>query len=349
MATIKDVAIDAGVAVGTVSKVLNGQYVSDKNKKKVEESVKKLGYQMNYYARGLRASYTYTVAVIVPDILNPFFACLVSYIEKELYRHGYKMFLCQSQKDAEKEAYYLRLVRQNRVDGVIGITFNETEPSLSVDLPMVMIDRHLDADNCCVASDNFHGGELAVQKLVEGHSSRLLFIRTGSRLRSETLKRGQGFESECKKQGVFYEMTDFGDDSDSYSEAAVYGYLKGHMHRGKLSFDGIYTSTDGLALAVLEQLAALGIQVPQDVQVIGHDGLKRMNRGPYLLSSIVQPVEDMARVSVENVLRLIHKEPAASLTVLPVTFAQGWTTRKGKKSKKGNRNDKSDFTGSTQI
>ena len=65
MATIKDVANDAGVAVGTVSKVLNGQYVSAKNKKKVEESVAKLGYEMNYYARGLRAGYTYTAAVIV--------------------------------------------------------------------------------------------------------------------------------------------------------------------------------------------------------------------------------------------------------------------------------------------
>lgn len=331
MATIKDVANDAGVAVGTVSKVLNGQYVSEKNKKKVEASIKKLGYQMNYYARGLRASYTYTVAVIVPNILNPFFACLVSYIERELYQHGYKMFLCQSQKDSEKEAYYLKLVHQNRVDGVIGITFNETEPSLSADVPMVMIDRHLESDNCCVASDNFHGGELAVQKLLAGGSSRLLYIRTGSRLNSETLKRGRGFEAECKKQGVFYTMTDFGDDSESYKEADILAYFSDHLtdsgQQKQLFFDGIYTSTDGLALCILELLQRLGVRVPQDVQVIGHDGLRRMNRGPYLLSSIVQPVEEMARVGVENVLRLIRKEQAEPLTILPVTFAQGWTTR----------------------
>ena len=70
MATIKDVASDAGVAVGTVSKVLNGHYVSPENKRKVEESIERLGYQMNYYARGLKTSYTYTVAVIIPDILR---------------------------------------------------------------------------------------------------------------------------------------------------------------------------------------------------------------------------------------------------------------------------------------
>ena len=73
MATIKDVALDAGVAVGTVSKVINGQYVSEKNRKKVEESIERLGYQMNFYARGLKVRNTYTVAAIVPETINPFF------------------------------------------------------------------------------------------------------------------------------------------------------------------------------------------------------------------------------------------------------------------------------------
>ena len=97
MVTIKDVAQDAGVAVGTVSKVLNGQYVSEKNRIKVEASVKKLGYQMNFYARGLKTKNTYTVAALVPEILNPFFAEWVYYIEQELYKNGYKLLLCNTQ------------------------------------------------------------------------------------------------------------------------------------------------------------------------------------------------------------------------------------------------------------
>ncbi|MCI9123475.1 MAG: LacI family DNA-binding transcriptional regulator [Eubacterium sp.] len=328
MATIKDVANDAGVAVGTVSKVLNGLHVSEENKKKVEASVAKLGYQMNYYARGLRTNDTYTIAVIVPDILNPFFACLVFYIEKELYQRGYKMFLCQSQKDVEKEVYYFKQVYQNRVDGIIGVTYNESEPFLSKDIPMVIIDRHFKTDICCVSSDNFHGGELAVEHLLAGGSSRLLFIRTGSKLESETLKRGQGFEQACLRQKVAYDMVDFGDDSDSYWEAEIFAYLKRHFQNGRLMFDGIYTSTDGLALAVLELLRQMDIQVPRDVQLVGHDGLRRMNRGAYMLSSIAQPVEEMAVASVENVIQLIHKEQVDHLTILPVTFVYGGTTRK---------------------
>ncbi len=326
MVTIKDVASDAGVAVGTVSKVLNGHYVSAENKRKVEESVERLGYQMNYYARGLKTQYTYTVAVIVPDILTPFFACLVYYIEKELYRYGYRTFLCQSMHDAEKDVYYLQLARQNKVDGILGITFNTTELSKAGDIPVVMIDRHLE-NSICVTSDNFNGGELAAGQLIDRGSRNLLFIRSGSLLSSETLKRGDGFAAACRERKIPCQVLDSGDDAGGYNVEGIYGYLREHMSGGKLEFDGIYTSTDGLGLAVLDQLRRLGIQVPQEVQLIGHDGMRQMNRGAYLLSSIAQPIEAMARAAVENVIHLIRKEPVEELTILPVKFVEGGTTR----------------------
>lgn len=328
MATIKDVASDAGVAVGTVSKVLNGHYVSPENKRKVEESIERLGYQMNYYARGLKTSYTYTVAVIIPDILNPFFARLVCAAEQELYKSGYRMFLCQSQSDPEKDSYYLRLARQNKVDGIMGITFNETELSLAGDIPVVMIDRHLQHKVCCVSSDNFHGGELAAKRLIDGGCQKLLFIRSGSHLSSETLKRGEGFASMCREKKTAYEMLDSGDDTGAIDDETIRNYLKERIIDGKASFDGIYTSTDSLALIVLDLLSHLHIRVPEDVQLIGHDGLRQMNRGPYLVSSIAQPIEEMARAAVNNLLKLIRKEPAREMTMLPVEFVEGGTTRK---------------------
>lgn len=271
--------------------------------------------------------YTYTIAVIVPDILNPFFTCLVYYIEKELYKSGYKMFLCQSQREAEKEAYYLRLVRQNKVDGIMGITFNDIGSYLSGDIPVVLIDRHLEKEVCCVASDNFRGGEMAVERLIAGGSRKLIFIRSGSTLSSETLKRGQGFESMCREKNVSYELLDVGDDIDFFDEERICCYLQNHIIDGKLEYDGIYTSTDGLALAVWGQLNRLGIHVPNDVQLIGHDGIRQMNKGAYLVSSIKQPIEEMAKVSVENVIKLIQKKQVKEITILPVSFVEGGTTR----------------------
>lgn len=329
MATIKDVANDAGVAVGTVSKVLNGHYVSPENKRKVEESIARLGYQMNFYARGLKMQQTYTIAVIFPDILNPFFACLACWIEQELYKNGYRMFLCQSQNNAEKDSYFLRLARQNKVDGIMGITFNETELPLAGDIPVVMIDRYFPGKSCCVTSDNFQGGKLAAERLAAGGSRKLAFIRSGTHLSSETLKRGEGFAETCRKMRISYEMMDSGDDVHYYNENIIAGYLREHLSEGKLDMDGIYTSTDGLALVVVEQLRQLNIRVPEDVQVIGHDGLRQMNRGNYMVSSIAQPIEQMAATAVEKMMKLIRKETVKEMTVLPVSFVEGGTTRRG--------------------
>ena len=96
---------------------------------------------------------------------------------------------------------------------------------------------------------------------------------------------------------------------------------------GKMRYDGIYTSTDLLAKALLEQLQGLGVKVPEEVQIVGHDGIRWMNGGEYLVSTIVQPVPEMARKSVELLLKKIRGEEVETLTILPVTFAEGGTTR----------------------
>lgn len=94
-----------------------------------------------------------------------------------------------------------------------------------------------------------------------------------------------------------------------------------------MQYDGIYTSTDWLGLIVLEQMKRLGIKVPEETQLIGHDGLRWMNRGNYMLSTIVQPIKEMAEKSVELIIKKIRGEEIDNLTMLPVTFADGGTTR----------------------
>ena len=96
---------------------------------------------------------------------------------------------------------------------------------------------------------------------------------------------------------------------------------------GKMRYDGIYTSTDLLAIALLEQMQFLGVEVPEEVQLVGHDGMQWMNSGKYLVSTIVQPVPDMARKAVELLLKKIKGEEIETLTILPVEFAEGGTTR----------------------
>ena len=333
MATIKDVALDAGVAVGTVSKVINGQYVSEKNRKKVEESIERLGYQMNFYARGLKVRNTYTVAAIVPETINPFFAIWVYYLEQALYKNGYKMLLCNTQGTIEKEQSYFRMAAQNKVDGIICVTYRDVEEYVQEDIPVVSLDRHFEKKICCVSSDNYHGGELAAEKMISTGSTRLLYMRSGSILPGETMKRGPGFVDYCHAHGVSVETLDLGDDFEIFGDGnssiddVLQEFLIASRKSGKMRYDGIYTSTDSLAWLLLNQTRKLGIRVQEEVQIIGHDGLRMMNRGNYFVSTIVQPVKEMAEKSVEIVLKKIRGEETEMMTILPVKFADGGTTR----------------------
>ena len=227
MPTMKDVAQEAGVALGTVSKVFNGLPVGERYRVKVEAAAKKLGYQVNQYARGLRAGKTFTVALI-------------------------------------------NMVRQNKVDGIIGLTYNPLE--LDESAPFVSIDRVLGPNIPCVAADNFGGGRAAAEKLIELGCRRLAFFRTGSASPSETDRRGDGFEAVCQRQGIpchSIRIQD-GDGMNAFKE-----FIHEHMSGGRSEIDGIFCSTDLLAWRIQHLLAEEGLRVPEDVQIIGFDGVRR--------------------------------------------------------------------------
>lgn len=331
MATVKDVARDAGVSVGTVSRVLNGMHVSEKNRIKVEESIRRLNYEMDYYARGLKVRNTRTMAVIIPDTLNPFFARWVYELEKVISEKKYKMLLCQTQGDEEKEGWYFKMAAQNKVDGIIGITYNHTDAYLSGNFPFVSLDRHFTTEVCCVASDNYRGGVLAAQRLLQDGCRRPVYIRSGSRTSGETLKRGAGFRDTFGAEGIGIEEIDLGCDQERPGDREKIKTLLRQrflQQEGRKTPDGIFVSTDVLACIVCEALEACGLRVPQQVQVIGYDGVRRDYSENYCVSTIVQPMEEMARACVELLLRQIRGERVKNLTIFPVAFAEGGTTRK---------------------
>ena len=125
-ATMKDVAKEAGVALGTVSKVINNINVGQEYKIKVDEAIKKLGYEVDVYARGMKKQKTDTIALIIPNLLNPF-ASFAYYLEVELSKQNFKLLLCNSYGNAEKEVRYINMAKQNKVDGIVGITYSDIE------------------------------------------------------------------------------------------------------------------------------------------------------------------------------------------------------------------------------
>lgn len=321
--TMKDVAREAGVALGTVSKVINGIPVGESYRVRVEEAIKKLNYRVNSYAKGLKSNRTFNVAVMVPNLISPFFSKLVNCINKSLAQRGYRMLLCATDYDPEQEQNYVIMAEQQKVDGIICLSYN---PNLQVseDVPLISIDRYFGAHIPCVASDNYGGGVLAAQTLVKNGCKNLAFMRVGSRLTNEPNKRKDGFINACENMDIPYTLKII-DDGTPYS--AFEEFLQEHLHDGKLDFDGIFCVTDTLAHQIIGSLHRMGLRVPEDVQVIGYDGIRHFGDLDYTCSTIVQPAEEMAEVCVDLVLDKKEDAKAPSLICLPVHYSFGGTTK----------------------
>lgn len=321
---MKDVAREAGVALGTVSKVVNGLPVGESYRQRVEAAIERLNYQVNSYAQGLKASRTYTVALLIPNTRTPFFADLVYQINLALLKKKYRMLLCCTDYQSGAEQEYITMAQQNKVDGIIGLTYN---PHLVIEpnTPFVSIDRSLGPQIPCVASDNFAGGQMAAEKLADLGCRNVAFLRIGSSLTNEPNKRKAGFENGCLARNLSYTMKIL-EDGDSLEEFR--SFLSDHTHQGKLDLDGFFCVTDRLAYQIIRMLKDMGVRVPEEAQVIGYDGARILGEEDYLCSTIVQPTREIAQMCVELLLQeaMAVRPP---LVCLPVSYAYGGTTKEG--------------------
>ena len=338
--TMEDVAREAGVALGTVSKVVNNQRVGEKYRLTVEKAIEKLGYRYNTSGRALRTNQTGIVALIIPN-MHPYFALLTHHINLALSKRNYRMLLFLTEANHSKELECIQLAAENRVDGIIALTYN---PSLDVpkDIRLVTIDRFFSKDIPCVASDNFEGGRLAVHKLYELGCRKVAMLFSCSSLRNEPSKRRDGFVSACEELGLSYGMKIIEEPvpcellSNTLLEPVKYNrpdfeqldaFLLDHIHDGQLDFDGLFCGTDFLACRVRRFLKGQGIRVPEDVQIIGFDGIQSFIDNEYISSTIVQPVPEIAETCVSTILSDDFSS-RPSLICLPVEFADGGTTKK---------------------
>ena len=325
MVTIKDVAKEAGVSVGTVSNVINNIQVKPATKMKVEEAIKKLNYEPNIYARGFKINRTNTIAVILPTIWNPFFSELAYNLEKSLRSFGMKMILCNSNKDNNTEIEYITMAKQNKMDGVIAITYSDIDEYVSEKIPFVSIDRYFSKNITYVSSNNFEGGKLAAKKLVEFGCEKIAYIGRGSKINNATRKRKDGFISYCNENNIDYEICELLDSAEEFDKLLdkfIEIYFK-----EDIKIQGVFTVTDEYAVDFINRLKKYNIAVPRDVQVIGFDGSKSSATDTVKISTIRQPVELMAEEAVKALINIIESKKVKKEIILPITFIQGYTTK----------------------
>lgn len=321
---MKDVAREAGVALGTVSKVINNQPVGEEYRIKVENAIKSLDYKVNTYARGLKTKQSYTIALILPDIINPFFASIAHYTELYLFELNYKLMLCCSQGKCEKELFYINMASQNKVDGIIALTYSDISSYVSEDLPIISIDRHFNNTVLCVASDNYTGGYLATEKLIGAGCKHPVYIRTGSVVYGETNKRKYGYLDACEHNGITPDILDLTDGDDTIE--CFRNFLEQSYERKDVPpIDGIFTVNDYLGFQLIEYLHSIHKDIPEDIQLVGFDGIQHFGSLGYYMSTIAQPVERIAKACVD-ILLSPDKSKYPNPYLLPVEYKYGGTT-----------------------
>ena len=179
MSTIKDVAKLAHVSVATVSRVINKKkYVNETTKQLVLDAIDRLDYVPNELARSLFRKQSRIIGIIVPHLTSYYFGDLLEVIEDSTINHNYRLMICNSQDNKEREAKYLQVFHQYNIDGIIMIS-NTTriQDYQSLSIPIIAIDHKLTEDIPSVTSNNYLGGKLAAEKLVSCGCKKIIHFR----------------------------------------------------------------------------------------------------------------------------------------------------------------------------
>lgn len=302
-ASIKDVANHASVAVGTVSNVLNyPDRVSERTKERVLRAIDELGFVRNDAARQLRAGHSRTIGLIVLDVGNPFFTSVVRAAEDAAALQGSAVLLGDSGHNAGREANYIDLFQEQRVQGLLISPVGDVTARLDLlrerGIPTVLVDRLADESKySSVSVDDDAGGYLAARHLLDTGRRRLAFVGGPTSIR-QVADRLQGARRAVKEEAdASLEVL------DSDGQTVLAGRSVGNMlvERGTADLpDGIFCANDLLALGVMQSLTMVHtVRIPEDVALIGYDDIDFAVSAVVPLTSVRQPTEALGRTAVE--------------------------------------------------
>ena len=321
--TIKDVAKEAGVGLGTASRVINNSgSVSKKSRKKVEEAIKKLGYTVNASGLRLRSQKTGLIALLVPIIEHPFFAKFCNYVEKAADERGYSILLVLSQQRIEKESQILSQIRRKEVDGAILLTHFNHEESETEGLNIVTIDRHLGKDIPVITSNNYEASREGIHYLYDKGCRKIAYLGTKAPVSSEVNERYRAYKDTVKELGL---------EEISVNDTILHGQEDetiNHFFEKCTDFDGVFVSGYSISISLYNALQEKGYKIPESVQMVTYDGDFSPKEIPPHFTCLAQPIEQLARKSVEALLEKIEgKKTKNEITKLPCSLIIGKTTK----------------------
>jgi len=326
IASIKDVACLAGVSPATVSRVINGTAKVDPEKKaRVLRAIEETGFVPNEIARTLFRKSAKIIGLIVPSVRNPYFTELAAQVDAMALQQGFRPFLCNTAYDPEKEKAAVQMLVSMNADAIIIASCSEQVRELinNCPVPVVALDAMLyGADvEACIYCDYYWGGRLATEHLLDCGCKNIVCIK-GPQYRYSARTRYQGYQDVCRERGLLERTVEC--DYDFNQGIAMTEELLKRFP----DVDGIIACNDIVAISTYKVLHKRNISVPDKIQLIGFDDISFATLLSPELTTINQPIREMAEKAVELIVNNELTGMTGGKFVFPVSLAARQTTKK---------------------
>jgi LacI family transcriptional regulator len=311
--TIVEVARQAGVALGTVSRVLNNDaHVAPETRERVNAVIRDLGYVANRQARGLRNMKTNVIGVLAPDLANSYIGQILHGVDAELAVHELDLMLFTTHRAPVKEAAYVASMVQGMVDGLLLVLPRNFEDYMGTlarqNFPFTLIDHQGTGNPCpAVGTTNWQGAYSATEYLLGLGHRRIGFI-TGSMELGCSQERLDGYRAALCAHGLpdTPELVYEGDFRQTDGYAGASALLDLPVPPG-----AIFASNDLMAIGAMDAVRSRGLRIPEDVSIVGFDDIPQAAMLRPSLSTVQQPLEEMGRAATRMLLGLIKNPQEA--------------------------------------
>ena len=309
--TIRDLAKLAGVSTATVSRALAGSdKVKEETRDKIIELARRNNFEPSAVASSLSSQKRNIIGILIDDIANPFFVQVVKGIEKEIDNSNYSMIIASSNWDPQKEIELVRTMIRNRVAGVVIAPTDDDSEALDLlrryGMPFVVINSRGKKGDTFICTDNLKGGYLAANHLIARGINRLVYLVGFPH--SSSGERVSGLKKAVRESGR--------SDIDVIECPQVRTFEEGYesaasiisRYRLDLPLSGLFALNDVVAAGFLKGAVELNIPIPDNLSIIGFDDIFFANLFRIPLTTVMQPKEEMGKIAVEALLKIIEDE-----------------------------------------
>ena len=320
MSNIRDVARLAGVSVATVSRALsNPEKVSDESLEKVHKAISQVGYRPNMLARNFRSARAYAVVVLVPDIANPFYSLFIRALEDRAQQKGYAVLLGDTRGTPEREMEYIRRVETRLADGIVQLrpSSEKSQNNIPPDIPCVNACGCEYTTGPAIRIDNRAAAKTMVNYLISlGH--KRIGVISGLKDNPHAIDRLEGYKEALADAGLPFEK-----DLVAEGDFTMWSGLNAAFQfcNMKVRPTAVFSMNDEMAIGAMQTLKNQGIRIPEDMSVTGFDDIAYAKYSDPSLTTISQPAEEMGKMAMDMLLKVIEGEPLSQREcVLPTEF-----------------------------